>query len=121
MNRFMEEAIRLAEKGRGFVSPNPLVGAVIVKNNRIISRGYHGKYGKRHAEVKAIVNAGRMKLKGSDLYVTLEPCTHHGKQPPCTKAIILLVQKTSCKEGCYRDLMLMTKGSALCQIILMIC
>lgn len=85
--KFMLEALMAAEKGRGFVSPNPLVGAVLVKNGKIVGKGWHKKYGARHAEANAIIDAGR-KAKGAELYVTLEPCNHYGKQPPCTKAII---------------------------------
>jgi diaminohydroxyphosphoribosylaminopyrimidine deaminase/5-amino-6-(5-phosphoribosylamino)uracil reductase len=86
-NRFMAEAIRLARKGAGMVSPNPLVGAVIVKNNEIVGRGYHGRYGGPHAEVSALQEAGENAL-GADLYVNLEPCCHFGKTPPCTDVLI---------------------------------
>ncbi|MCH4888106.1 bifunctional diaminohydroxyphosphoribosylaminopyrimidine deaminase/5-amino-6-(5-phosphoribosylamino)uracil reductase RibD [Acidaminobacter sp. JC074] len=82
----MKRAIELAKKGRGFVSPNPLVGAVLVRNDQIISEGYHEVYGGNHAEVNAI---GQMKdLEDVSLYVTLEPCCHYGKTPPCTELII---------------------------------
>lgn len=84
---FMQEAINLAKKGAGFTKTNPLVGAVIVKNNKIISRGYHTAFGKAHAEVEAINNA-KEDTKGADIYVNLEPCCHEGKTPPCTKKII---------------------------------
>jgi diaminohydroxyphosphoribosylaminopyrimidine deaminase / 5-amino-6-(5-phosphoribosylamino)uracil reductase len=85
---FMHEAMLLAEKGRGFVSPNPLVGAVIVKNNKIIGWGYHKKFGDAHAEVNAFKNA-KKSVKGAKLYVTLEPCNYWGKKtPPCVPAII---------------------------------
>lgn len=83
----MIEAIRLAEKGKGKVEPNPLVGAVVVKNNKIVGKGYHEKFGEKHAEINALMKAGKAAM-GADLYVTLEPCNHHGKQPPCTKTII---------------------------------
>ena len=83
----MGEAVRLAEKGKGKVEPNPLVGAVVVKNNKIVGKGYHEKFGGKHAEINALRKAGK-KAKGGDLYVTLEPCNHYGKQPPCTKAIV---------------------------------
>jgi diaminohydroxyphosphoribosylaminopyrimidine deaminase/5-amino-6-(5-phosphoribosylamino)uracil reductase len=84
---YMEMALKLAAKGRGHVSPNPLVGAIIVKNNRIISQGYHQHFGKDHAEIVAIKNA-RENIAGSTLYVTLEPCCHEGKTLPCTDSII---------------------------------
>lgn len=84
--KFMFTALELAEKGRGFVEPNPMVGALIVKNGEIIGRGYHETFGKNHAEINAINDAG-MECKGSDIYVTLEPCTHFGKTPPCSQAI----------------------------------
>ena len=86
----MHEALRLARKGTGFTSPNPLVGAVIVKKGEIIGSGYHKKYGDLHAERNAFADCESRGIdcKGADLYVTLEPCCHHGKQPPCTEAII---------------------------------
>lgn len=84
---FMELALKLAEKGVGSVNPNPLVGAVIVKNNRIIGMGYHEKYGENHAERNAVKNAVE-DVSGSTLYVTLEPCTHYGKTPPCVDLVI---------------------------------
>jgi diaminohydroxyphosphoribosylaminopyrimidine deaminase/5-amino-6-(5-phosphoribosylamino)uracil reductase len=84
---YMKLALSLARKGRGYVSPNPMVGAVIVKNGRIISRGYHQRFGGNHAEINAIENAGG-NVAGSTLYVTLEPCCHEGKTPPCINSII---------------------------------
>lgn len=84
---YMKLAIKLAAKGRGYASPNPMVGAVIVKNGRIIGRGYHQCCGENHAEVNAIADA-KGKAAGSTLYVTLEPCCHSGKTPPCTDLII---------------------------------
>ncbi|PID78073.1 MAG: riboflavin biosynthesis protein RibD [Deltaproteobacteria bacterium] len=84
---FMKEALSLASKGRGFTASNPLVGAVCVKDGQITGRGFHEKYGSHHAEVNAINDAGKNAL-GSDLYVTLEPCNHHGKTPPCTEKIL---------------------------------
>lgn len=83
---YMQEAISLAEKGTGRVSPNPLVGAVIVKDGVVIGRGYHEKYGEPHAERNALASCS-VSPEGADLYVTLEPCCHYGKQPPCTEAI----------------------------------
>ena len=84
---YMREAIEDAKKGIGFTNPNPLVGAVIVKDGKIIGRGYHERYGGLHAERNAIKNAWG-DTNGADMYVTLEPCSHHGKQPPCTEAIV---------------------------------
>lgn len=84
---YMKRAIELAGKGGGFTAPNPLVGAVIVKNGRIIGEGYHEKYGGLHAERRAFESLTE-SAEGADLYVTLEPCCHTGKTPPCTEAII---------------------------------
>lgn len=84
---YMLRAIELAKKGAGYVSPNPMVGAVIVKNNKIIGEGYHMKYGSAHAEVNAFANASE-SVEGAEMYVTLEPCIHYGHTPPCAKAII---------------------------------
>lgn len=84
---FMRIAIAEAKKGEGHTNPNPLVGAVIVKNNRIIAIGYHKCYGDLHAECDALKNATE-DVRGADMYVTLEPCSHYGKQPPCVKAIV---------------------------------
>lgn len=83
----MKEAIELAKKGAGFVSPNPMVGCVIVKNNKIIGSGWHKKYGEAHSEVNAI-NSACESIENSEVYVTLEPCSHYGKTPPCAKALI---------------------------------
>lgn len=83
----MQFALQLAEKGRGHVEPNPLVGAVIVKDHQIVGQGWHQKYGEAHAEVHALSDAGN-NAYGADLYVTLEPCCHQGKTPPCTDAVI---------------------------------
>lgn len=84
---YMKLAIKLAAKGRGYASPNPMVGAVLVKNNRIVGQGCHQCCGQNHAEVNAIQSATE-DVAGSTLYVTLEPCCHHGKTPPCTDLII---------------------------------
>jgi diaminohydroxyphosphoribosylaminopyrimidine deaminase/5-amino-6-(5-phosphoribosylamino)uracil reductase len=83
---FMQEALYLAARGRGYVSPNPMVGALVVKASRVVGRGYHGRFGERHAEVVALGEAGP-KARGGTLYVTLEPCAHAGKTPPCVDAI----------------------------------
>lgn len=85
---YMNRAIELAYKGTGYVSPNPRVGAVIVKNGVIIGEGWHKKFGAPHAEIDAIDNCKGIDLSGATLYVNLEPCTHYGKTPPCTNAII---------------------------------
>lgn len=88
--QFMLRAIELAQKGKGFTNPNPLVGAVIVKDGQVIAEGYHHKYGELHAERDALKNAREngVDVTGAELYVTLEPCCHTGKQPPCTQAVI---------------------------------
>lgn len=83
----MQRAFDLAEKGRGRVSPNPLVGSVIFKDGRIIGEGYHQFYGGPHAEINAIKSASE-SCEGATLYVTLEPCAHEGKTPPCVNAVI---------------------------------
>jgi diaminohydroxyphosphoribosylaminopyrimidine deaminase / 5-amino-6-(5-phosphoribosylamino)uracil reductase len=84
---FMKLALRLAARGAGWVSPNPMVGAVVVKNGHVVGRGYHRRAGLPHAEVEALLNAGEA-ARGADLYVTLEPCNHQGRTPPCTQAIL---------------------------------
>lgn len=84
---YMKLAINLAKKGKGRVNPNPTVGAVIVKENKIIGSGYHEYYGGAHAEVNAFKNA-KEEVEGSTLYVTLEPCSHYGSTPPCVDKII---------------------------------
>ncbi|WP_188020294.1 bifunctional diaminohydroxyphosphoribosylaminopyrimidine deaminase/5-amino-6-(5-phosphoribosylamino)uracil reductase RibD [Deferribacter autotrophicus] len=83
----MKECVQLALLGKGKTKTNPTVGAVVVKNGRIIGRGYHSGYGNPHAEIEAMKDASE-PLEGSDLYVTLEPCSHYGKTPPCVDAII---------------------------------
>ncbi|MBL7179552.1 MAG: bifunctional diaminohydroxyphosphoribosylaminopyrimidine deaminase/5-amino-6-(5-phosphoribosylamino)uracil reductase RibD [Pseudomonadota bacterium] len=85
--RFMKMALDLAARGRGFTSPNPMVGAVIVKDGNVVGKGYHKAAGKAHAEVNAIDDAG-MDAKGATLYVNLEPCHHTGRTPPCTEKIL---------------------------------
>ena len=84
---FMRKVMELAEKGRGTTSPNPMVGALIVKNNKIIASAYHARPGGLHAEAIALRKAGQ-KAKGATLYINLEPCAHLGRTPPCAKAII---------------------------------
>ncbi|MDF2589312.1 MAG: riboflavin biosynthesis protein RibD [Anaerocolumna sp.] len=84
---FMKRALELAQKGEGFTNPNPLVGAVIVKDGTIIGEGYHQKYGSHHAEINAFNNA-KEDVCGATMYVTLEPCAHFGKTPPCANTIV---------------------------------
>ncbi|MBN1354568.1 MAG: bifunctional diaminohydroxyphosphoribosylaminopyrimidine deaminase/5-amino-6-(5-phosphoribosylamino)uracil reductase RibD [Candidatus Omnitrophica bacterium] len=83
----MIRAIKLAERAKGRTFPNPLVGAVIVKNGKIVGEGYHRRFGSSHAEVMALREA-KKKARDADMYVTLEPCAHYGNTPPCVKAII---------------------------------
>ena len=85
--KYMRMAIELAKKGAGAVNPNPMVGAVVVKNGEVIGRGHHKFFGGPHAEVYALEEAGE-KAEGATIYVTLEPCSHYGKTPPCAKKII---------------------------------
>jgi diaminohydroxyphosphoribosylaminopyrimidine deaminase/5-amino-6-(5-phosphoribosylamino)uracil reductase len=85
--QWMARALELAERGRGWVEPNPLVGAVLVRDGRIVGEGWHPRYGEAHAEVNALAAAGET-ARAATLYVTLEPCCHHGKTPPCTDAVL---------------------------------
>jgi diaminohydroxyphosphoribosylaminopyrimidine deaminase/5-amino-6-(5-phosphoribosylamino)uracil reductase len=84
--RLMAEALELAERGRGFVSPNPVVGAVLVRDGEVIGRGWHERYGGPHAETRALAQAGE-SARGATLYVTLEPCCVWGNTPPCSEAV----------------------------------
>ncbi len=84
---FMNMALDLAKEGRGYTSPNPMVGAVVVRDGKIVGKGYHRAVGGPHAEVNALVDAGS-SARGAVLYVTLEPCNHTGRTPPCTERII---------------------------------
>lgn len=89
--RYMRRALQLAELGRGSVSPNPMVGAVIVADGRIIGEGFHRRFGEAHAEVNAVRSVrpeDESLLSSSTIYVTLEPCSHYGKTPPCSKLLI---------------------------------
>jgi diaminohydroxyphosphoribosylaminopyrimidine deaminase / 5-amino-6-(5-phosphoribosylamino)uracil reductase len=85
-NIFMRRALELAERGRGIVSPNPLVGAVVVKDGEVVGEGWHEGPGRRHAEAVAL-DAARERARGADLYVTLEPCSHYGRTPPCAPRV----------------------------------
>lgn len=88
--KYMRLAIEEAKKGEGFVNPNPLVGAIIVKDDKILGTGYHKKYGENHAEINAILDAKKKNnnIENSAIYINLEPCSHYGKTPPCADAII---------------------------------
>lgn len=83
----MTRALDLAARGRGFVEPNPLVGALVVRDGHIVGEGWHERFGQAHAEVHALNRAGD-RARGATLYVTLEPCCHFGKTPPCTEAVL---------------------------------
>src|SRR4030067_3420824 len=85
--RWMKRALRLAEKGRGRTSPNPMVGAILVKGDKLVGEGYHAKAGEAHAEIVAIQRA-REESRGAILYLNLEPCAHYGKTPPCAPQVI---------------------------------
>ena len=85
--KYMDLAIRLAEKGKGLTSPNPMVGCIIVKRGRIVGKGWHKKAGTEHAEILALQDAGK-KAINSTMYVNLEPCSHWGRTPPCTERIV---------------------------------
>ena len=82
--KYMKECFKLALKGRGKVAPNPLVGCVVLdRNGKVISKGYHHKYGDNHAERDALLKLKNNEAEGGTLYVNLEPCSHYGKTPPC--------------------------------------
>lgn len=85
--RYMKQAIALARRGQGWVEPNPMVGCVIVRDGAVVGRGWHRRFGQAHAEVEALADAGAA-ARGAAVYVTLEPCRHVGKTPPCTRALI---------------------------------
>ncbi|MBS4960373.1 MAG: bifunctional diaminohydroxyphosphoribosylaminopyrimidine deaminase/5-amino-6-(5-phosphoribosylamino)uracil reductase RibD [Clostridiales bacterium] len=88
--QYMKRALELAERGRGRTSPNPVVGAVIVKDDHIIGEGWHKEYGGLHAEINAFLDAQKkgFSVEGAEMFVTLEPCAHYGKTPPCAKKIV---------------------------------
>ena len=85
--RFMQRALELAARGQGHVEPNPMVGCVIVRGEQIVGEGWHERFGRPHAEINAIRAVGE-QARGATMYVTLEPCCHHGKTPPCSRAVI---------------------------------
>src|SRR6478736_6670383 len=87
LSELMLRAVELARRGEGFVEPNPMVGCVIVRDGEVVGEGWHQQFGGPHAEVHALQSAGE-RAKGATMYVTLEPCCHQGKTPPCTDAII---------------------------------
>src|SRR5438132_7377470 len=84
---YMRRALTLAERGRGLTSPNPVVGALVVSDGRVVGEGWHEGPGTPHGEAAALAAAGR-DARGATLYVTLEPCDHQGRTPPCTRAIV---------------------------------
>ena len=87
--KYMKMCFTLANKGKGTVSPNPLVGCVVLdKNGKVVSKGYHKKYGENHAERDALSKLKNNEAEGGTLYVNLEPCSHYGHTPPCTDLII---------------------------------
>jgi diaminohydroxyphosphoribosylaminopyrimidine deaminase/5-amino-6-(5-phosphoribosylamino)uracil reductase len=86
-DHWMQRALELAERGRGFVEPNPVVGAVVVRDGRMVGEGWHRRFGEAHAEINALNQAGD-QARGATIYTPLEPCCHHGKTPPCTDALI---------------------------------
>ncbi len=88
-DRWMQRALELAECGRGHVEPNPMVGCVIVRDQQVLAEGWHRKFGGPHAERDALANVpAGIDVTGATWYVTLEPCCHFGKTPPCTEAVI---------------------------------
>lgn len=86
--RFMRQALALAARGQGAVEPNPMVGCVIVREGEVVGEGWHAEFGGPHAEIVALQQVDKSLLRGSTAYVTLEPCCHHGKTPPCSKALV---------------------------------
>src|SRR6476469_7047317 len=84
---YMRRALDLARRGWGQTAPNPMVGAVVVRDGAVVGEGFHARYGEPHAEITALKAAGE-RARGATLYVTLEPCNHFGKTPPCTEAIL---------------------------------
>jgi len=108
---YMNLALELARRGMGWTSPNPMVGAVLVKNGEIIGQGWHTRYGELHAEREALKNCTGSPA-GATLYVTLEPCCHQGRQPPCTQAILDAKSSIACCPICQN----LTEGDGPCAI-----
>ena len=95
----MREALDLARKGRALASPNPMVGAVIVRGDEVVGRGFHTYAGVQHAEIIALAQAGE-RARGATLYLNLEPCSHQGRTPPCVDAVIRMgIQKVVAAVG----------------------
>ncbi|HET9226690.1 MAG TPA: bifunctional diaminohydroxyphosphoribosylaminopyrimidine deaminase/5-amino-6-(5-phosphoribosylamino)uracil reductase RibD, partial [Thermoanaerobaculia bacterium] len=97
---FLRKALLLAARGRYRTSPNPMVGAIVVQGEEIVGRGWHRRVGGPHAEVEALLAAGS-RARGATLYVTLEPCNHHGRTPPCVDAV--LEAGIARVVACHRD------------------
>jgi diaminohydroxyphosphoribosylaminopyrimidine deaminase/5-amino-6-(5-phosphoribosylamino)uracil reductase len=111
--QWMDEALRLARKGMGWTNPNPMVGAVIVKNGRVIARGFHHRAGGAHAEIEALRSA-KADVRGATLYVNLEPCSHEGRTPPCVGAIIRAgIKRVVCST---RDRNPLVRGRGIAQL-----
>ena len=106
---YMEMAYGLAEKARGLTSPNPVVGAVVVRNNAVVGHGFHEKAGKPHAEILALGMAGR-SAKGATLYLTLEPCVHWGRTPPCVDTVIAVGLKRAVVSAVDPNPLVHTRG-----------
>jgi diaminohydroxyphosphoribosylaminopyrimidine deaminase/5-amino-6-(5-phosphoribosylamino)uracil reductase len=111
--KYIKRCFELARRGKGRVSPNPLVGCVIVRGGTIVSEGYHQRFGGPHAEVVALRKAGT-KARGATLYVNLEPCPHHGKTPPCTEAILAAGVKRV--VACMKDPNPLVTGSGFAKL-----
>lgn len=110
---YMRQAINLAECGRGWTTPNPLVGCVIVKQGNVIAQGYHQRYGEWHAERNAILNS-TADLQGATVYITLEPCCHYGRTPPCTD--LLIEKQVACVIIGSRDPNPLVAGQGIMQL-----
>jgi len=109
----MRRALALAQLGRGRVEPNPMVGCVIVREGKIVAEGYHERFGENHAEVNALLAAGDA-AEGADVYVTLEPCAHYGKTPPCTDALVRA--KVARVVAAIKDPNPLTRGKGLTRL-----
>lgn len=110
---FMARALELAARGQGYVEPNPMVGCVIVQSGAVVGEGWHRKFGGPHAEVEALKSAGA-RAKGATAYITLEPCCHHGKTPPCTQALVAAgIAKVVCAQ---RDPFTQVSGKGIAEL-----